>query len=78
MSAASPDKMTGNTANPAENPVLPHVPEPAQCRDTGMPTARRNARLPHNQPAARAPQARAGCTEKTEEPVWKKVAGQDY
>ena len=34
---------------PAENTVLPPLPEPAQCRNTGMPAARRNARLPHDQ-----------------------------
>ncbi len=34
---------------PAENTVLPPLPEPAQRRDTGMPAARRNARLPHDQ-----------------------------
>ena len=27
---------------PAENTVLPPLPEPAQCRNTGMPAARRN------------------------------------
>ena len=41
--------MAGNTTNSGREHGTALVPEPAQRRDTGMPAARRNARLPHDQ-----------------------------